>query len=141
VTGVTVNDETKTATVAYTGEYRGVLDIAAAVGTHGVVVDPTYVSATVTASPDGFCIHDLNEAFKPVAGIRQIHPARGGFELWVNTVELNIDKLFAQPFKFAVLSHDFYEVSSAASPIEPEQWEKFRSVLAETRGVLRASAS
>jgi copper chaperone CopZ len=140
VTGVRVDDETKTATVSYTGEYRGVLDLAAVVGTHGIVVDPVYVVAGITAAPEGFCTHDLTEALKPVAGVRQIVPARGGFELWVNSRELAVDKLFAQPFKFQLLSHDIVDVSTP-SKVEPEQWEKLKGLLTEAKGVVRASIS
>jgi copper chaperone CopZ len=140
VTNVTINDETKTAAVAYTGEMRGVLDIQAAVGTQGAVIDPSYVGASITASPDGFCIHDLNDALKPVQGIRQFNSAKGGFEFWANLDALNVDRLFTQPFKFTVLTHDFFELKSA-SQVEPEQWEKLRAVLLETKSVLRASLS
>ena len=138
VTGVQVNNDSKTAVVSYTGEYRGVLDVAAAAGSHGVILDPAPVSAGIISAPEGFCVHDLNEALKPVPGVRQIFPGRGGFDLGVNMRELSVEKLLAQQFRFAVLSHEFFDLSSA-SPLEPEQWAKLRDLLDETKGVLRAT--
>ena len=140
VTGVQVDDQTKTATVSYTGEYQGVLGVAAAVATHGIVVDPVYMAAGITAAPEGFCTHDLTEALKPVAGVRQVIPARGGFELWVNSRDLSVEKLYTQPFRFQLLTHDIVDVTTP-SKAEPEQWEKLRELLTETKGVLRASVT
>jgi hypothetical protein len=140
VIGVQVNDDAKTAVVTYTGELRGLLDVGAAAGSHGGIVDPAPVSAGIISTPDGFCVHDLNEALRPVPGIRQIIPGRGGFDLSVNMRELDVEKLLTQKFKFAVLSHEFFDLSSA-SPLEPEQWTKLRNLLDETKGVLRATVT
>jgi len=138
VTGVQVDDQTKTATVSYTGEYSGVFAIGAAVGTHGFVVDPVYMAAGITAAPEGFCTHDLTEALRPVPGVRQTIPARGGFELWVNSRDLSVEKLFAQPFRFQLLSHEIADVTTP-SKAEPGQWEKLQELLTGTKGVIRAS--
>jgi copper chaperone CopZ len=140
VTGVQVDDQTKTATVSYTGEYPGVLGIGAAVGTHGIVIDPVYVAAGITAAPEGYCTHDLTEALKAVPGVRKAIPARGGFELWVNSRDLSVEKLYTQPFRFQLLSHDIVDVATP-SQAEPEQWEKLRDLLTETKSVVRASAT
>jgi hypothetical protein len=141
VTGVQVNDEAKTATVSYTGEFRGVLDVAAAAGSHGAVVDPSPLNAGIISTPEGFCVHDLNEALRPVPGIRQVFPGRGGFDLSVNIRELDVEKLLAQKFRFAVLSHEFFDLTSPGSPLEAEQWTKLRDLLDETKGILRATVT
>jgi copper chaperone CopZ len=140
VTGVHIDDDAKTATVSYIGDYHDIQDIQAAVGAQGMVIDPAPMAAQLTSAPEGFCVHDLTEAFKGTPGIRRVAAARSGFELWVNLSELSVEKLFNQPFKFLMLTHEFIELSSA-SPVAPEQWEKFKGVLTETKGVLRVSAS
>lgn len=141
MTGVQVNDDAKTATVSYTGELRGVLDVAAAAGSHGAILDPSPMNAGIISAPEGFCVHDLNEALKPLPGIRQVLPGRGGFDLSVNLRELDVDRLLTQKFRFAVLSHEFFDLTAAGSPLEPEQWTKLRELLDESKGVLRATVT
>ncbi len=136
VTAVAIDDAAKIATVTYTGDYRGLGEIGAALNSQGVVIDPAYFAANVTPLSSSASLQKLPDALRQVRGVKRVQAAGGAVEFWASVPDLDLDALLGPGYKFSFVNCELLEVALAGKV--GEKSEELKRVLLETRGVLRA---
>ncbi len=136
VTAVAIDDAAKIATVTYTGDTQGILEIGAAVNSQGAVIDPAWFA--VRGTPSG--LPKLPENLARVRGVTRVQAVAGGAEFWASVPELDLDALVGSAPKLSFVNCDLLEIALAPRGGAGKA-EVFRKLLLETRGVLRADLS
>lgn len=136
VTAVTIDDAAKIATVTYTGDYKGISELGAAVNSQGAVIDPAWFA--VRGSSSGLA--KLPENLARVRGVKRVQAVAGGAEFWASVPELDLDAILASGPKLSFVNGDLLEIALAPGS-DAGKAEEFRKRLLETRGVLRADLS
>lgn len=130
VSAVRMDDTAKTASVTYTGDYKGLAELGTALNGQGAVVDPARLVARVS----GAGVPKLLETLKQVRGVKRAQAGVDGLEFWANLAELDLGALSGLGGRLSFVNSDLIEVSLSARGAE--KGEELRRVLMETRGVL-----
>jgi hypothetical protein len=136
VTAVALDDTAKTATVTYTGDWRGLGEIGASLNFQGAVIDPAYFAANVSARSPSASLLKLPDLLRQVRGVRRVQAAGGALEFWASVPDLDLEGLLGLGFRFSFVNWELLEFTLAARS-GGEKVEELRSRLLETRGVLR----
>jgi hypothetical protein len=140
VTAVAVDEAAKVATLTYTGDWKGLGEIGAALNSQGTVIDPALFAAHVTAHAPSASLQRLPDLLGQVRGVRRMLAAGSAVEFWASIPDLDLDGLLGLGYRFSFITCEVLEFSLAARG-GGEPIDEFKRVLMDTRGVLRADVA